>query len=479
MKQIAGLSPVLFHRTGTRAAANIMRTDRFELKPSEGTEAEQKFSQSYYLSTARSPNSAYIMKGASSQSVVFELDGVKLAQKFKGSAIDYWGPDYYKYGDATGNHDLRSERFEAEDRIYSKDKFLPASKYIKAVYAMAKVGTERNHSTLASLYDLKKFCMLRKVPIYFFDDHKALIQRNKNKAVPFKPEKPGPDPDAYVHPREHLEYEAKNPRRKTDYLSMWYALYKIPKKPGVESYLQLKSIGNERLLTIYRRLQYSDAIQSFSADLHNAKSTAYGTPSKEREHLDNLIDVMRKERQTPKQWLDALKNKWYPLYPDGSSSQKNYASLSGNSGVYVSVALTKASEDLLKNWLQEHVLNDWTFTNEGNLHCTIMYSLAPAYNWVQQTRVTRARALGFDLFGPDNNTLVVRLWSPELSERNAAWRSYGCVPTYPDYKPHITISFKTEIPDNAKDLIAAYNDKLRSKPLYLEFDPEVAEDLED
>ena len=472
MKQIAGLSPVLFHLTGIDDAANILRSKRFELKPSDGTQAEEEIRQSYYLSTARSPNSAYIAKGLWSFSVVLELDGAKLAQKYKGSAIDYWGPKYYKDDNGVPER-KRHDRFEAEDRVFAPTPFIPSIPYIRAIYGM--IGKHPSTKIQQEQYDLRKLCLLNKIPLYFFNETKDLLQRNKAKAVAFKPAKPGPDPDAYVYPREALEQQALDPRRATEDLACWYALWMIPKKSGVESYKQLDALGNKRIVKLYERLRYSDAISGLMADMHNAKSVAYDRPDKAREHLDQLVRMLRTELMTPKEFIRRLQDKWYPQ----ADSHKNYASLSGDTGVYVSVALTKVSEQVLKDWLKEHVLNDWSFTNEGDLHCTVMYSKTPASNWVQQTRVTRARALGFDLFGPDNNTLVVRLWSPELAERNAAWRSYGCVPTYPDYKPHITVSFKTEVPENASALIEAYNAKLRIKPLYLEFDPEVAEDLKD
>lgn len=309
----AGLSPVLFHRTNVRAASNIMKMDRFELKPSEGTDTEQQFGQSYYLSTARSPNSAYIKNGVSSQAVVFELDGVKLSQRYKGKAVDYWGPSFYRYTDVDGTTDQRPNKFEAEDRVLSKDKFLPASRYIRAVYAMVPLGAT-NVNVLSNIYNLKKFCLLRKVKIYYFADFTDLLRRDLRKAVQYKPSKPGADKDAYVYPRESLEYKALNPRRKTDSLAMWYALYKLPKKPNTDSYTQVKALGNKRLLDTLSRLNYNDAYAGLSADMHNAKSTAYGDDSKEREHLDKLVDAMRKERQTPEQWLKALREKWYPRH---------------------------------------------------------------------------------------------------------------------------------------------------------------------
>ena len=188
---------------------------------------------------------------------------------------------------------------------------MPASKYIKAVYVMVSIGNT-NVNYLNQMYDLKKFCLLRKVKVYYFEDFTSLLHRDLRKAVQYKPVKPGVDKDAYVYPRESLEYEALNPRRKTDTLAMWYALYRIPKKAAHESYDQLAAMGNKKLLDTFNRLRYDDALTGLSADMHNAKSTSYGDKSGEREHLDKLVDAMRKDKQSPKQWVAALREKWYP-----------------------------------------------------------------------------------------------------------------------------------------------------------------------
>ena len=318
-KSTAGLSPILFHRTGVRQAANILKSNRFELKPSEGTNTEEKLSgASYYLSTARSPNSAYIRGGFSSQSVVIELDGVKLGAKYKGKAVDYWGPGFYKNGD----QDTRHERFEAEDRVYSPKQFMPAVPYIRAIYLVAPKDGESNKKYLTSIYELRRACLLKKIPIWFFTDFKDVVLRNTKKAIPYKPVGPNSlpdDPNEYVYPRETLEWNATHTGRDEDSLAMWYTLYKLPKKAGVDSYDQLKAMNNKRLLDTYSRLRYDDAINGFEADLHNAKSTQYESNRKEREHLDQLVQVMRKERKTPKQFLDMLRDKWYPRNKSMSS----------------------------------------------------------------------------------------------------------------------------------------------------------------
>ena len=61
----------------------------------------------------------------------------------------------------------------------------------------------------------------------------------------------------------------------------------------------------------YAQLRYSDAIQSFGADLHNAKSYKYDEPAHEREHLDELVAIMRTHGWTPAQFIDQLRAKWH------------------------------------------------------------------------------------------------------------------------------------------------------------------------
>lgn len=59
----------------------------------------------------------------------------------------------------------------------------------------------------------------------------------------------------------------------------------------------------------------------------------------------------------------------------------------------------------------------------------------------------------FSLFGDDDNVLVLEIESPKLRKIRNYFEEYGMQDTYPDYKPHITLSYKyngavpTELPD--------------------------------
>jgi hypothetical protein len=130
------ISTVVYHFTTTEAAGYIIDGNKFRLQPipigSSNTikisdrhkvDPGKKYEEGYYMSVSRTKVEGYT-KGINSSRcffVRFELDGNKLSNRYKGGAFDYF-PQYQ--GD--------NEYEEYEDRIYSKDRFIPNAKsYIK------------------------------------------------------------------------------------------------------------------------------------------------------------------------------------------------------------------------------------------------------------------------------------------------------------------------------------------------------------
>ena len=73
MKTILSMSatPVVFHITNQGRAAAILLSDRFELKPSDGTAAEEDISRgTYYLSTTRSKLGAFTKRTIHTNSAI-------------------------------------------------------------------------------------------------------------------------------------------------------------------------------------------------------------------------------------------------------------------------------------------------------------------------------------------------------------------------------------------------------------------------
>ena len=120
------ISDVVYHFTSTKAADNIIGTNRFRLEPipvEMNVDAGRKYDEGYYMSVARTKVEGYTKNASNFQCyfVRFEMDGGKLGNKYKGGAYNYWQ-------DQHGKDDYE----EFEDRIFSKDRFIPnATGYIK------------------------------------------------------------------------------------------------------------------------------------------------------------------------------------------------------------------------------------------------------------------------------------------------------------------------------------------------------------
>lgn len=108
------------------------------------------------------------------------------------------------------------------------------------------------------------------------------------------------------------------------------------------------------------------------------------------------------------------------------------------SGVYM--ALKVQSPELVK-YQKEH-LSDYDI--EEDLHCTLVYSDKQFVGDVQVKEYSLSvEPIGFNLFGPNNDVLVLELNDETLINRNKELvEKYGFVSDYDEYKPHITLAFE-------------------------------------
>lgn len=103
------------------------------------------------------------------------------------------------------------------------------------------------------------------------------------------------------------------------------------------------------------------------------------------------------------------------------------------------------------------------------MHVTVMYSTVDVMTPLVETTMNVPTTSGgcFALFGPDENILVFTFSSWELYDRNWAIRDMGAVPTWPSYRPHLSLSNDVgdfELPDGA----------LQEVPSYIVLGPEVS-----
>jgi hypothetical protein len=289
-------TPVLYHLTGVTNVTKILKNNRFELKPSDGTTAEELANAggAYYLSTTRSKLGAYTLKSGWSHSAIIVLSGTKISQRHKIRPLDYWGTNELTPSGRAGAD-------EAEDRVMVKQPMLKAIPYILEIHA----------HTGEKAWALKRECVRNKIPVFFYDNKNSMILMDKRKAVPVSMDEPKAAA-AYVKPRNLLVYDYQDQRKNA--LSGWMELQMTPLKPLDVISDKAKTLSKFGQMA-YKILRYDyndDALNRINADLHNAKSMEYGSIRGDRESLDKLVALMRKNQWTVKMFIKQLYDKWYP-----------------------------------------------------------------------------------------------------------------------------------------------------------------------
>ena len=105
-------------------------------------------------------------------------------------------------------------------------------------------------------------------------------------------------------------------------------------------------------------------------------------------------------------------------------------------GTYVAVIPTPSTKALLQAWAAEQRIE-----LDQDLHVTILFSRA-ALNVVPKTNEFVATGVAFDRFG---DALVLKLKCDAMEQRHEELIAQGGTHDYPDYVPHLTIQFKSEL----------------------------------
>lgn len=276
----AGLSSVLYHATSLRNATNIVAKNRFELVAAEGNPSELKLLGGvYYMSMSRVPTGGYIVRNTGRNSAIIQIDGRKLGTKYKGAPVDYWAG--------------KSEYQEAEDRVISNRPFINnATSYITAIHAIGDAPQFKAH-----LFELYRQCKLKKVPLFLYEDNpRALITLNPKYRINTVPTREVQD--RYPDPQHRYKAES----RLRGFLNLW----EMP-------YTKNTSRWTKGLKYAYDLLPYQDAVFGFEADMHNGKHAKYGAITRDRETVDAIVKILRKEKIDTKEFIKRLVDKWY--YP--------------------------------------------------------------------------------------------------------------------------------------------------------------------
>lgn len=117
-----------------------------------------------------------------------------------------------------------------------------------------------------------------------------------------------------------------------------------------------------------------------------------------------------------------------------------------------------------------------------DLHVTLVYTYDYMDGFKPEGKLSEPiefSPVGFDLFGDENDCLVLKLASDTAHDRHQALvKTYGVTPTYSDYKPHVTLSYnwRGEIPKNANDTLRGVDTLKCSSEYYEDLQLNWAED---
>lgn len=299
---IESISSTVFHKTSVQNAIKILKSDKFRLSASIGTQAEIDVNKGrfFFLSTARSPLSSYIGKDPYKGDLYFELDGDKFNQRFKGFAMDYWGDAF------------RNLNNEMEDRVVSDNQYIKnAKQYIKAIHVYFSTQREKRRSILDQMLDgdtppeietikidrdrltrYKDLYSLSKkagIPIHFYIDENAFITRNTRKTI--NPLEMFKQEGVF---KDQIPAEYISPTKRRSFIEEWLELLSMPidKSRFGDREDYMKYLKNKLSKNAYREVEkleyYTNEVKtSLSNDIHNVKST---------DAIGKLVDIIKKRK---------------------------------------------------------------------------------------------------------------------------------------------------------------------------------------
>ena len=293
-----GLSPVLYHFTKPSNALNMLKQNKIKLAAATGTRTErdlQPKDQVYYLSTTRHKMGGYHLNNDLT-GVIINFDGTKLGQRYKGKAVDYWGPEWY------GKDRKGHEEKEAEDRLFSREPYIPnAKQYIQSIHIMYTEKGQKYHK--GSGLDIRRLIITAKsagIPTYLYDNAKTWMLQNTKKAI---------NPNS-------IELISKAAGKKSD-----QGGYYPGRRNDFSGWLELYHINSYDRLTKNSKLEYryvtnypNDGITQLKASIHNNKT-------KPDQGLSSLLRIMRKEKlPTVEEFIEFLQKKWQKEYEDRTNA---------------------------------------------------------------------------------------------------------------------------------------------------------------
>lgn len=276
-------SSEVYHYSDLHSAYEIIKSKQFKLTVLKGHDIEtavSKKSSDYYLSTTRSKVGGYHKDNR--QGVVFNIDGNKVNQRYRASAVDYWNDRDPKkaYG----------RTHEAEDRIYANTSTIPFDivTSVHILYTKPTMVDEREAKRVSMIRQMIIECKKSDIPVYLYDNNKSWSVQDIRKALP----------PSYLD----IDYVKQQPpmyRHKPDY--------------GLAPYIELlfgtsKDKLSSRVSSKLYDIKYGyDKHAGFKADWHNAKNPSSG----DYENAKKIVQYMRTNNlKTINELMDNIKKRW-------------------------------------------------------------------------------------------------------------------------------------------------------------------------
>jgi hypothetical protein len=271
------LSSIVFHVTGVRKAIDIIEQGVFKLSADFAKPSESKINKPmFYLSTTRSRYGAYHVDSegyVSDFAVMFVLDGAKLNNTYKADAVDYW-----QMTSATG----LPMKDEMEDRLFSKDRTIPALKYIKTVDLLVN-NSSSYQGTRNDLMYFVNLCKRKGMVLRVFNNSKDFLL-GRNPSPIGETIAPRQKTGGFTgYPEMHRRYKSSKPSELSQIIATHNHLIRGKLPPDNLSEFLTGSYG-------YKRDYYRPEVaRRVASDMHNETSKPV---------MQEIAQVMRYYRAT-------------------------------------------------------------------------------------------------------------------------------------------------------------------------------------
>ena len=291
---LEALSDRLYHYTYVGTILDILEKDHFLPSVAFERPSEEEIGKNYkyFISFARNLRGTYHKEGRGAG--YFVVNGRKLNQNYKGSAIDYW--ERAKFDPKA------TKETEAEDRLYTNKPYVKdAAKYIEAVHISAPYETKFSSGRVQEerysegLVDkMKKIAEIGKskgIPVYYHTDLGSYRMANDKKALDFAQWAKGAADVGIIEPAVARSYTPGPP----DLMRLETAVNAIEELliKGTSYKDFLDTLSSEELSYVRRRLFYSFSGNDIASRIRD-ELNIYKTKPEARPFIARLGRAMTK-----------------------------------------------------------------------------------------------------------------------------------------------------------------------------------------